>query len=125
MKDDNVVPQPGANVISDGLRWREYKPVRDTNNAHIPGNYWYLGMIWYFIMRMNHWNFQYDIDSFDADSVDYLEYGPGQHDTWHTHMIYPLLTHEVPHTGIMNPTSVEKTRKLSFTLLLNDGHTGG
>ena len=125
LKDDNVIPQPGAGVLGDDLRWAAYKRIRDTNNAHIPGNHWYLGMIWYFIMRMNHWNFQYDIESFDADSVDYLEYGPGQHYTWHTDMIYPLLTQEVPHTGIMNPTSVEKTRKLSFTLLLNDDYTGG
>ena len=38
-------------------------------------------MLWYYVMRMNHWNFQYDIDSFDADSIEYLEYGPGQHYT--------------------------------------------
>jgi hypothetical protein len=125
LKDDHITPKPGANVLGDDLRWAEYKRIRDTNNAHIPGNHWYLGMIWYFIMRMNHWNFQYDIESFDADSVDYLEYGPGQHYTWHTDMIYPLLTQEIPHTGVMQPTTTEKTRKLSFTLLLNDDYTGG
>ena len=126
MSTQGVYTRPGANIMGDDLKWGEYKRIRDTNNAHIPGNHWYLGMIWYFVMRMNHWNFQYDIESFDADSIEYLEYGPGQHYTWHTDMIYPLITQEVPHTGIQqHPIRVEKTRKLSFTLLLNDDYEGG
>ena len=114
-----------ASVMGGDLEWTQHLRHRNVDTASCPGNHGYQGMLWYYVMRMNHWNFQYDIDSFDADSIEYLEYGPGQHYTWHTDMIYPIKTQEVPHMGMMQPTREEKVRKISFTLLLNDEYEGG
>lgn len=122
--DAGIRATPGARVLGDDIQHKAHR-IRDTNNARLPGNHWYFGMIWYFIMRMNDWNFQYNIDSFDGDSIQYLEYGPGQHYTWHTDMIMPVITRHIPRLGIMPPTGEEKVRKLSFSLMLNDDYEGG
>lgn len=124
LEDANIQATDRAGILGDDVQHVAHR-IRDTNKIALPGNHWYFGMIWYFIMRMNDWNFQYNIDSFDGDSIQYLEYNPGQHYTWHTDSVMPVITNHIPRLGIMPPTGEEKVRKLSFSLMLNDDYEGG
>lgn len=119
----NIQPTKGK-VLTDG-EFQERSRIRDCSAVGLDAQYWFVGMIWHHISRANMHNFQYDITSFDNDSVEYLSYDKGGHYTWHCDDFLGKYSPKVPVEGLIDQRVVEYSRKLSFSLLLNDDYEGG
>ena len=107
INDNDIVPHRQGTIMGKQTN----KRMRDCLTAGIPTTYWFAGMIWHHIERVNQHNFQLDITSFGNDVIQLMRYEPGGHYKWHVDDQY--FTDE-PHV-----------RKLSFSLLLNDSYEGG
>lgn len=83
--------------------------IRKAYQAGIHSQQWYAGAIWYNISRVNAYNYHYDIEHYEDDQINFIRYNTTHHYDWHTDDISTP-----PHS-----------RKLSFSLLLNDDYTGG
>ncbi len=76
-------------------------------------------LVWLFkplvgaIGYINETNYQFDLSGFDL--IQYTRYSVGDHYGWHADCNYG----EMPHPGTVQP------RKLSISLVLNDGFEGG
>lgn len=80
--------------------------IRKSKIKFISANTWIGSMCYYFISLANKDNFNYNIQFFDQDKIQYTSYSKGEYYNWHTDSSKPD-----PH-GII--------RKLSFTLQLSD-----
>ncbi len=80
--------------------------IRKSKIQFINSSTWIGAMCYYFITIANKENFNYNIQSFDQNQIQYTTYSEGEFYNWHTDAI--------------NPYSNGDIRKLSFTLQLSD-----
>lgn len=80
--------------------------VRKSKVQFINSSTWVGAMCHYFITIANKENFNYNIDSFDQNQIQYTTYSEGEFYGWHTDSINPCPNGDI--------------RKLSFTLQLSD-----
>ena len=80
--------------------------VRLSKNSWVPVNHWIHGLIWSYVDNANKINFQYDLEGFDQERIQYTHYSEGDFYTWHQD------------DSIANDT--EKPRKLSVVVQLSD-----
>lgn len=111
------------------------KHIRNSKNCWIPANYWIGGFIWNYINSANSSNFLYDLSHIDGETLQYTVYEEGEYYNWHADQeissYYKLQATRSNHSlgqellrDFAN-VNVEKIRKLSFSLLLNDDYEGG
>jgi hypothetical protein len=84
--------------------------VRDCIQAGLHSQLWFAGMLWHNISRVNEYNYRYDIRHFENDQINFIRYYTGGHYRWHSDD---------------HSRGQEQSRKLSFTLQLNDEYDGG
>ena len=90
-----------------------HEKVRKSDIKWIGQENWICGFLWNYIKLANETNFGYDLLGFDNQHVQYTEYGPGGHYSWHVDR--------------MN-NEPDVVRKLSLTLQLSrfgEEYTGG
>jgi PKHD-type hydroxylase len=101
--------------------------VRNSKQSWVPSDHWSAGFIWHYISRANRENFLYDIDHIDGESLQYTQYSVGEYYNWHNDS--SISQHYKPQgLGNINDylisdhlnKSIEKVRKLSFSLLLSN-----
>ena len=81
------------------------KAIRESKIVWINENHWVSGFLMHFINIHNKTNYGYDLSGgIDGGTIQYSQYGPGNHYTWHTDVSGPD----------------KALRKLSFTLQLSD-----
>lgn len=80
--------------------------IRKSKVQFIPSTTWIGAMCYYFVDIANRDNFNYNIQSFDNDSIQYTTYTEGEYYNWHNDTNKP------------DPNGI--TRKLSFVLQLSD-----
>lgn len=81
------------------------KAIRDSQVVWVNENNWLSGFLMHYINIHNKYNYGYDLSGgLDASSIQYSQYGPGGHYTWHTDVSPPD----------------KPLRKLSFTLQLSN-----
>ena len=114
---------PTKILTKEGIK--EDKSFRDNQSVGIPTYYWFAGMIWHYIMRVNAHNFNYDITCFGEDMIEFMSYEKGGHYKWHQdHTLYNYNkdTESIEQCFDMQ---YQFNRKISFSLLLNDDYEGG
>lgn len=79
--------------------------VRKNKITWIETSHWISAFVYYYILKANEDNFNYDITDF-SDLLQYSSYEPGEFYNWHID------------GGIISPNSTQ--RKLSFSLQLSD-----
>lgn len=101
--------------------------VRNSKQSWVPSDHWSAGFIWHYISRANRENFLYDIENIDGESLQYTQYSVGEYYDWHNDS--SISQHYKPQgLGNINDylisdhlnKSIEKVRKLSFSLLLSN-----
>lgn len=126
---DNLVPS-----LVDGES-QPKKHIRNSKNCWIPSNYWIGGFIWNYVSAANNSNFFYDLSHIDGEVLQYTVYEEGDYYNWHADQeigsYYKLQASRSNHSDGQEllrdfaNINVEKIRKLSFSLLLNDDYEGG
>lgn len=111
--------------VQDTLDFTEDKAYRDCKSIAVPAHHWFVGMIYHHISRTNDHNFQYDIECFGGDSVEFISYTKGNNYKWHIDDLGYPLHQDIPSVRQKRPHITEWQRKLSFSLLLNDDYEGG
>jgi len=101
--------------------------VRNSKQSWVPSDHWSAGFIWHYISRANRENFLYDIENIDGESLQYTQYSVGEYYDWHNDS--SISQHYKPQgLGNINDylisdhlnKSIERVRKLSFSLLLSN-----
>ena len=124
--DNLQIPQQAQPTqIRRNNEWVNEDDVRKAEARAVPAQVWICGMIWHHIMRTNHHQWGYDIDSFDNDQIEYIQYRDGGHYKWHHDDLAPLTYPNVPAVYETQPHYTEYNRKISFSLMLNDDYEGG
>ncbi|CAF34124.1 2OG-Fe(II) oxygenase [Synechococcus phage S-PM2] len=118
-------PQLNPGRVMSGGNFKEVVRIRDCKSVGLDAQHWFVGMIWHHISRANMHNFQFDITSFDNDNVEFLSYDKGGHYAWHCDDFCGRYSPQVPADGLKTEVYNEYSRKLSFSLLLNDDYEGG
>ena len=87
--------------------------MRQSKIKFITAQSWIGGLCYYYVQLANKNCFEYNIDFFQGDTIQYTTYSEGEFYDWHTDMV--------------SPTIDGKIRKLSFTLQLSseDEYEGG
>jgi len=87
--------------------------IRKNKVCFFDDNHWIAAFIYYYIMKANEENFNYDLNSFHENSLQYTSYEPGEFYNWHVD------------GSVISPDAMQ--RKLSFSLQLSDesDYTGG
>jgi len=120
-KDDigpaEVMDSEGKIVVKPKTRSCQVQPITL--------NYWFVGMLWFYIQKQNEVAYRYDITTFDKDMIYYIEYNPGDHYTWHSDMTSHNYYYNQNMSSQVFHQIATYTRKLSFSLFLNDDYTGG
>lgn len=122
-------PQLVDSKVGGGVYGTVDKDKRNARNSWISDQHWVTGFIWHYVQKANRENFLYDLTQIDGNSLQYTVYGEGEYYGWHSDEDYgqwhkPVATHnqyslEDQQLEYLNQ-SVEKVRKLSFSLLLSD-----
>jgi predicted 2-oxoglutarate/Fe(II)-dependent dioxygenase YbiX len=110
--------------------------IRRSTNCWLTTNHWISGFIWHYVMRANRENFRYDIEGIDFEKLQYTVYREGDFYRWHSDASLVNFIKPESVSGYLNTNEIkdqelsincEKTRKLSFSLLLSDPSefTGG
>lgn len=81
--------------------------TRDSKTTWLSSDHWIGGFCYHYVNKMNRENFQYDIDDFDNQTLQYTSYESGEYYNWH---VDADITSQ--HDG--------RLRKLSFILQLSD-----
>lgn len=115
--------------VGGGVYGTVDKEKRNAQNSWISDQHWVTGFIWHYVQKANRENFLYDLTQIDGNSLQYTVYKEGQYYGWHsdedysqwhkpvaTHNQYSLEDQQLEHLN----QSIEKVRKLSFSLLLSD-----
>jgi hypothetical protein len=114
---------PTKILTKEGIK--EDKSFRDNQSVAIPTYYWFAGMIWHYIMRVNTHNFNYDITCFGDDMIEFMSYEVGGHYKWHQdHTLYNYSKDTETIEQVFDQQH-QFNRKISFSLLLNDDYEGG
>ena len=103
LKQVNTLPTMPAVVGEDN---RKEKAIRDCSVSNLPWFHWIAGIMHNIMISANNDYFKYDLDHFDK-GIQITKYDPDGHYQWHRDCL----------DG--------KSRKLSISLVLNDGYTGG
>lgn len=108
---------------------------RNSQCAWIPANHWVAGLIWHYVKMANDKNFLYDLSNIDGNALQYTVYEEGQYYSWHQDVylgqMYQIQADKAnlsSQTQLLEDfanTNLERVRKLSFSLLLNDDYEGG
>lgn len=108
---------------------------RDSQSSWIPANHWVAGLIWHYVKMANDQNFLYDISNIDGNSLQYTVYEEGQFYSWHQDgYLSTMYSIQASNANLSDQTqlledfantNLERVRKLSFSLLLNDDYEGG
>lgn len=103
--------------------------IRQSQNSWISSQHWVNGFIMHYVNTANRTNFLYDLNSIDAESVQYTVYNEGCFYGWHTDQDYESFYKPISKTNrddsevlvhdYLNKNT-ELIRKLSFSLLLSD-----
>ena len=104
------------------------KNVRSSKSLTIPSNMWVVGMLYYYVQLANRQNFMYDIIDYEGLSLQYIEYNEGDFYSWHEDFSMGFLGQDRDPLSTKQPSAqppIEYTRKISFSLQLNDDYTGG
>ena len=72
----------------------------------VTNRHWIAGFCYHYILEANKTNFNYDINGFDNNTLQYTSYSVGDHYKWHIDTI--------------NDKPLDQIRKLSFTVQLSD-----
>lgn len=90
--------------------------VRDSQVSWINGNHWIVGMCYHYVLKANKENFNYDINGFDGDKMQYTSYAEGEYYNWHTDV-----------DVFVDTENNQDIRKLSIIVQLSDpeDYTGG
>lgn len=99
--------------------------TRDCVSCNIPPHHWFVGMMAWYIERVNDQHYHYDIKTFDNDHLQYISYTKNQHYKWHIDVNSSPPIHNLPKENTFRPNHTIFQRKLSFSLLLNDDYEGG
>jgi len=104
---------------------------RNSKNAWVSTNNWIGSFCLNYVHKANRENFLYDITGFDGETMQYTQYGPGEHYTWHcdagvSTLFKPSNTKESAGNDFV-AAACEQVRKLSFVLQLSkpDEYSGG
>lgn len=65
--------------VRDGVDYN----IRDSKNTWINDSNWVAGFCMAYVLKANRENWQYDIEGFDTNSMQYTVYGPGEYYNWH------------------------------------------
>ncbi|NBP02572.1 MAG: 2OG-Fe(II) oxygenase [Proteobacteria bacterium] len=111
------------------------KHIRNSKNCWIPSSHWIGGFIWNYVNFANNTNFLYDLSHVDGESIQYTVYNEGEYYSWHAdqeissyYKLQATRSNHSPGQELLKDfanVNVEKIRKLSFSLLLNDDYEGG
>ena len=105
------------------------KDVRNSQVVWIQDSSWVAAFCYYYIMKANSENFNYDIDGFEDKVLQYTYYGEGGHYTWHQDQVleeFPSLSEEdnkkreASSINQLLSAIPQRCRKLSFSLQLSD-----
>lgn len=124
--DNLQIPQNAQPTqIRRNNEWVNEDDVRKAEAKAVPATCWISGMIWHYIMRTNHYQWGYDITSFDNDQIEYIQYEKGGHYKWHHDDLMPQTHPIIPEVYGQQLHYTEYNRKISFSLTLNDDYQGG
>ena len=57
--------------------------IRLSKNSWVPVNHWIHSLVWSYVDNANKINFQYDIEGFDHERIQYTHYKEGDFYSWH------------------------------------------
>jgi len=123
---ENVPTEDGQVGQVDNFRI-SYK-TRKSKIGWVGANCWFSGLLYSYILKANNENFFYDINGFEADTIQYSIYTKDSHYTWHTDMSLPNFYHPTKNTEEdFVKLGSESVRKLSVSLQLSgeDEYEGG
>ena len=94
--------------------------IRDSKTFWINSGHWISGFCWHYVMLANRNSFQYDIDRFENDTLQYTSYDVGEYYHWHVDGdISSLLQPDSNPQNNFIQSNTEKSRKLSFIMQLS------
>ena len=109
---------PTKILTKEGIK--EDKSFRDNQSVGIPTYYWFAGMIWHYIMRVNAHNFNYDITCFGEDMIEFMSYEKGGHYKWHQdHTLYNTIRTQsrLNNASICNTSSIVRSLSLFSSMM--------
>ena len=89
-----------------GFDYEVNRKVRISTNSWVPLNHWIHGLVWSYVDNANKRNFEYDLQGFDHERIQYTHYNKGDFYNWHQD---DSSTSDVPYN-----------RKLSVVVQLSD-----
>ena len=105
------------------------KKIRNAKNAWLPSAHWIAGFLMHYVNLANIQNFNYDLITFDNQTLQYTSYEEGEYYSWHTdqsidtyYMPESNFIHGVDERNLKTKLALngELVRKLSFSLQLSD-----
>ena len=99
--------------------------TRNCVSCDIPPNNWFVGMLAWYVQRLNDQYYHYDLTTFDNDCLQYITYIKNHYYKWHIDVNTPPPIHDLPKSNSFRPNHTLFQRKLSFSLMLNDDYEGG